>query len=431
MARRRYAPLLWLSLLAAAGSHARHVALRAPPMMWMTWLQYQCAAPPRFNCTAADDICINERLLAGAAATLAAEGYLAAGWDRVLLDDCGVAKARDNATHVLPLDAERFPSGLAGLVAKVQASGLQLGVYTSMSYTTCTARWHFPGSRGFEAVDAAAWAAAGVSFVKADGCGDPAYYAEGYSLMGAALDAQARPIVFSCSWPYYVGGNETGKNWTEFAAAGCATGRSFSDVQCSWNNSVAAIIDHYGDNAPFFQRLARDSGFVVDADELLAGTRGGYAPPNQGDSSQLCLTPDEERSQFAIYAVLALPLQLSANLSAMPAETKAMLLNSEAISVSQDGIVGGLRVSPKGPQEVYARNLSSGGVAVVLFNKAEARANVTVFFADIGLPRLVNAFDLWALTPPCEHAFFYTQEVPPHGTAFARLMPAQQQADLP
>jgi hypothetical protein len=432
LARRALTLLLLLQLAlappAAAGAAlARRAPLLAPPMTWITWLQYQCAAPPSFNCTAADDVCINERLLAGAAQTLAAEGYLAAGWDRVLLDDCGVAHARDPVTHALPLDPLRFPSGLAGLAASVHASGLQLGVYTSMSYTTCTARWHFPGSRGFEAVDAATWAASGVDYVKADGCGDESYYATGYALMGAALDAQAPAITFSCSWPYYVGGNETGKNWSEFVAAGCTTGRSFTDVQCSWNNSVVAVIDHYGDAAAFFQQLSRETGFVVDADALLAGTRGGYAPPNQGDASQLCLTPDEERSQFAVYAILALPLQISNNLSAVPAATKAMLLNAEAIAVSQDGIVGGLRVSPKGMQEVWARNLTGAGggqVAVVLLNKGEAPANITVFFSDVSLPRTVTAIDIWGLTPPCQHENYYTELVPPHGSAFARFVPA-------
>jgi len=394
-------------------------------MSWLTWLQYQCAAPPRFNCSASDDICINERLVASAAEILARDGYLAAGWSRVAIDDCAVAHTRDPVTHALPLDPLRFPSGLDGLAMKVRQAGLQLGVYTSMSYETCTARWHFPGSRGFEAVDAAAWAAAGVDWVKADGCGVESYYATGYGLMGAALAAQSPDMTFSCSWPYYVGGNESLKNWTEFVDAGCTTGRSFTDVQCSWAASVAPIIDHYGDNAPFFQQLARETGFVVDADALLAGTRGGYAPPNQGNSSQLCLTPDEERSQFAIYCILALPLQISANLSAMPPYTKAMLLNTEAIAISQDGVVGGLRVSPKGVTEVFARNLSaSGEVAVVLYNKGEVAANVTVFFADIGMPPLVNAFDLWALTPPCTHQAYYTEIVPPHGTAFARFVPA-------
>ena len=96
-------------------------------------------------------------------------------------------------------------------------------------------------------------------------------------------------------------------------------------------------------------------------------------------------------------------------------------------AVSQDGIVGGLRVSPKGAQEVWARNLTSGGaVAVALFNKGEQPANITVKFSDIGLPALVNAFDLWALTPPCTHEAVFTEEVPPHGTAFARLVPAAE-----
>jgi alpha-galactosidase len=421
--RMKALPYLFV-LLCAVPSAARRAPLRAPFMGWTTWLQYQCAAPPRFNCSAADEICINERLIAGAAATLAAEGYLAAGWSRVVIDDCAVAHARDPATHALPLDPLRFPSGLAGLAAKVHASGLQLGAYTAISYETCTARWHFPGSRGFEAVDAANWAAAGVDFVKADGCGDVGYYATGYALLGEALDAQPQNVTFSCSWPYYVGGAEPSKNWTQFLAAGCTTGRSFFDAQCSWNGSVAATIDHYGDNAPFFQQLARETGFVVDADQLLAGTRGGYAPPNQADSTKLCLTPDEERAQFAIYCILALPLQISANLSTMPPYTKAMLTNAAAIAVSQDGVVGGLRVSPKGATEVYARNLSAGGqVAVVLFNKGEAPANITVAFADVGLPPQVKAFDVWAQTTTTLVGSL-TEEVPPHGAAFARLAPA-------
>lgn len=429
MRARTFHHLQLLLVTAAVSLSLSPSPLRNPFMSWLSWQQYQCAAPPRFNCSDVDDICINERLIVGAAATLKAEGYLDAGWSRVSLDDCGVSHSRDAAPpHALPLDPVRFPSGLAGLAAKVHASGLQLGVYTSESFSTCTARWHFPGSRGFEAVDAAAWAAAGVDYVKADGCGEVSYYPEGYAALGAALDAHS--IALSCSWPYYVGGNESQKNWTQFIAAGCMTGRSFVDVQCSWNESVAVIIDHFGDNAPFFQSLARTMGFVVDADALLAGTRGGYAPPNQGDSTKFCLTPDEERSQFALYAILALPLQISANLSAMPPATKAMLLNREAIAVSQDGIVGGLRVSPKGAQEVWARNLTSGGaVAVVLFNKGEQPANITVRFSDIGLPALVNAFDLWALTPPCTHEAVYTEVVPPHGTAFARLVPAEVRAE--
>lgn len=421
--------LFYLTLLLCAPLYpSRRVLLRSPPMAWTSWLQYQCAAPPHFNCSASDEICINERLIAGAAKTLAAEGYLAAGWNRVVIDDCAVAHVRDPVTHALPLDPLRFPSGLAGLAGLVSGSGLQLGAYTSISYQTCTARWHFPGSRGFEAVDAVTWATAGVSWVKADGCGDSSYYATGYELMGAALESQAPNMTFSCSWPYYVGGNETSKNWTQFLDAGCTTGRSFYDVQCSWNSSVAVIIDHYGDNAPFFQQLARETGFVIDADELLAGTRGGYAPPNQGNSSRLCLTPEEERSQFAVYCILALPLQISANLSTMPPYTKAMLLNTAALAISQDGVVGGLRISPKGATEVYARNLStSGEVAVVLYNKGETPSNITVNFADLSLPQQVKAFDVWAQTPLATQSTLYREEVAPHGTAFLRFSPVNAQ----
>ena len=44
-----------------------------------------------------------------------------------------------------------------------------------------------------------------------DGCGDNGYYPHGYSAMGAALEASGRDIVYSCSWPAYIGSNETEK----------------------------------------------------------------------------------------------------------------------------------------------------------------------------------------------------------------------------
>ena len=417
--------LLLLQLIVLA--QPRAAPLRAPQMGWLTWAQYGCAAPPRFNCTSADDVCINERLLVSAASRLAADGYLAAGYTLVLQDDCAVAHARDPVTHALPLDPERFPKGLVGVAESVHAMGALLGVYTAVAYETCTVRWHNPGSRGFEAVDVATWAAAGVDYLKADGCGDSAYFATGYAALGAAIGEQPRPMAFSCSWPYYIGGNETTKDWAQVLDAGCVTGRSFVDVACSWV-SVSAILDHYGDNGAFFQNLARRSGFVVDADALLVGTRGSYAPPNMGNSSELCLTGDEERSQFAVYAIMALPLLISINFTTIPAASKAVLLNRDAIAISQDGVVGGLRLTPKGATEVWARNLSSGAVAVALLNRGppdDEPQNISVAFRDVGLPGgRAGVFDVWRGADLGAFTGGFSALVPPHGAALLRFSAA-------
>ena len=68
--------------------------------------------------------------------------------------------------------------------------------------------------------------------LKADGCGDPTYYAEGYKRMGAALEASGREIVFSCSWPAYLGTDEATKPFASMIADGCNLWRNYIDV--SW-----------------------------------------------------------------------------------------------------------------------------------------------------------------------------------------------------
>ena len=73
-------------------------------------------------------------------------------------------------------------------------------------------------------VDANTFAAWGVDFLKVDGCNQiSSYYAIGYPLMGAALEASGRGIAYSCSWPDYwmdhVHGNITSVDWGATRAA--------------------------------------------------------------------------------------------------------------------------------------------------------------------------------------------------------------------
>jgi alpha-galactosidase len=342
--------------------------LARPFMGWMAWDQFRCSV----NCNAtAPTGCVNLRLFTDHARLMAEGGYLAAGYSRVHLDDCGVARARDNVTGVLPLDPVRFPGDLAALSAGVAAWGVGLGVYTAISATTCEG---YPGSRGYEAVDAAHWAANNVTAVKADGCGDPTYFPVGYPLLGAALAAQppgggTQPLMYSCSWPAYDGAVETSKNWSAYAAAGCVTGRTYADMQCAWDSPpplggtpLRPILDHYGNYSGYLQAVTAATGFVMDGDQLVAGA-------TNPDTGGPCFTVDEEATQLALWAVLALPLVMGNDLRIIRPESAALLLNARVIAVNQDGVVGGRRLSPLGRQEVWARNLTNGSVAVALFNK--------------------------------------------------------------
>ena len=62
-------------------------------------------------------------------------------------------------------------------------------------------------------------------------CGLVCADAAGYPKMGHALQSSGRDIVYSCSWPAYLGSNETEKPFAAMIAAGCNLWRNWHDIQ--------------------------------------------------------------------------------------------------------------------------------------------------------------------------------------------------------
>ena len=81
------------------------------------------------------------------------------------------------------------------------------------------------------------------SYLKVDGCGDNSYYPQGYNAMGAALEASGRDVVYSCSWPAYIGDDESVKPFNTFIMDGCNLWRNWNDIQCD-AGSLLSIVDH-------------------------------------------------------------------------------------------------------------------------------------------------------------------------------------------
>ncbi len=128
----------------------------------------------------------------------------------------------------------------------------------------------FPGSKGFEKVDANTFASWGVDYLKLDGCyNNESGFATGYPAMGAALQGSGRNITYSCSWPVssassarttrrngrqyhamflcmcnrqaYLGGNESEKPWAAMIAAGCNSWRNWEDIDCGVSDPKAHV----------------------------------------------------------------------------------------------------------------------------------------------------------------------------------------------
>ena len=144
------------------------------------------------------------------------------------MDDCWEEKnpPRDPTTKELRADTKRFPSGMKALGDYVHAKNLSYAIYTAESTETCGG---YPASANYEVLDANTFASWEVDYIKVDGCGDNAYYPGGYKAMGAALEATGREIVYSCSWPAYIGDDESVKPFNTFIMDGCNLWRNWDD----------------------------------------------------------------------------------------------------------------------------------------------------------------------------------------------------------
>jgi len=323
-----------------------------PPMGWMSWERFRCQT----DCKNHPTECINEKLYMEIADHLAADGFLDAGYKSVSIDDCWENKspARDSQGKLAP-DPSRFPSGFKALGDYMHAKGVSFGIYSDEGTKTCGG---YPGSKGYEEIDAKTFAEWGVDYLKLDGCyNDKPGYAVGYPAMGTALQKSGRNITYSCSWPAYLGGNETAKPWADMIQAGCNLWRNWHDINNSWE-SLVSIINHWGDYGESLQAAA-GPGHWNDPDMVLIGD----------DHYNKLLSVDQAQTQMSIWSIMASPLIMAADLRSIKSEYKAILLNKEVIAVDQDKLgKAGLRVTPKGDQEVWARELHDG-IAVVLFNK--------------------------------------------------------------
>jgi hypothetical protein len=96
-------------------------------------------------------------------------GFKDAGYEYVVLDDCwSEMKGRDPVTSRLVPNLTKFPDGMSGTADQVHDLGLKYGMYSSAGTMTCG---RYPGSLGYEAIDAATFAEWGVDYLKVRKCG--------------------------------------------------------------------------------------------------------------------------------------------------------------------------------------------------------------------------------------------------------------------
>ncbi|MGI5236937.1 NPCBM/NEW2 domain-containing protein [Dactylosporangium sp. CA-139066] len=365
---------------AAAAATPQPGPLTAPVMGWNSW--------NRFGCN------IDENLIKATADAMVSTGLRDAGYTYVDIDDCWMASTRDAQGRLRP-DPTRFPGGIAAIADYVHARGLKLGIYSSAGTATCQG---LPASLDHETTDAQTWASWGVDLLKYDNCnnqGRPAY--DRYKAMGDALKATGRQIVYSlCNWgddePWIFGPNVGGSSW-----------RTTGDISANWG-SVTSILDQQAGLEPFARK-----GYFNDPDMLEVGNGS--------------LTQDENVAHFSLWSLLSAPLLLGNDLRSVSAATLNVLRNPDVIAVNRDWAGSqGRRIADAGDQEVWAKPMSDGSVAVVLLNRGGGTATVSTTAAELGLggSSSYTTKNLWTGATGST-AGALSASVPSHGVAMFRV----------
>lgn len=318
-----------------------------PTMGWLHWERFMCNT----DCDADPDNCISERLFMQMADVMVKEGWKEAGYEYVCIDDCWPSKQRD-AKGRLQADPKRFPSGIKKLADYVHSKGLKLGIYADLGSLTCGG---YPGSLGHHEIDAQTFADWDVDLLKYDGCYlDWKLVEEGYRNMSKALNKTGKSILYSCEWPLYV--------WPyakpDYAAIRetCNHWRNYADVYDSWS-SIKSILDWSADHQDIIVSSAGPGGWN-DPDMLVIGNFG--------------LSPDQEETQMALWAIMAAPLIMSNDLRDINPRSKALLQNKYVIAINQDSLgKQGCRMSKGNDFEVWERPLAENRRAIAIFNKQE------------------------------------------------------------
>jgi len=397
--------VLFASALAAppaeADSSYNGLAL-TPPMGFNNWQHYRCD--------------ITEQIIVDNAKALVSTGLAKHGYNYVNVDDCWMKHERD-ADGVLRASPATFPHGIKWLADYVHGLGLKFGIYQDGGYQTCGG---FPGMYGHIKTDADTFASWGVDYLKLDYCYQPTDQYPGktaaevakivYSDVSQALLDTHRPIVFSESAPAYY--CCSGQDFTDIMSWIGHTGnlwRFGSDIQPSWSS----VLTNYSEgNTPGLASYA-GPGHWNDADMLLAGTAGTSAV--------------EQQSQFSLWAIMASPLLLSADIGAMSRQTVAMLSNEDVLAIDQDRLgAQGTIVQGSAEADVLARPLANGDVAVALFNKSAVARNISVTAKTAGLPsaKSYQVNDLWS-HQSTETTGVIAADVPSHGVALYRVRAAR------
>ncbi len=374
-----------------------HKLALTPPMGWNSW-----------NCWAGavDDSKVRASTDAMLTSTLAAHGF-----QYINIDDTWEGKRDENGEI---LTNTKFPD-MKALADYVHSKGLKLGIYSSPGPKTCAG---FEASFKHEDQDAKTYARWGIDYLKHDWCsytevatGDGLdRLQKPYHWMRDALDKSDRDIVYSlCQYGM-------GDVWKWGTDVGGNCWRTTGDINDSWNSLHGIYASQNG-----HEKFA-GPGHWNDPDMLVVG-KVGWGPSLHPTH----LKPNEQLLHISMWSMLSSPLLIGCDMSALDKFTVDLLSNDEVLDINQDplGKPAG-RVAMTGDQEVWARPLFDGTMAVALVNSGPEETAITSQWSDLGIKGAQPVRDLWLHKNVGSFDGSYTVKVPAHGVVLLKVGKAKK-----
>nr|WP_245665883.1 cellulose binding domain-containing protein [Actinoplanes subtropicus] len=371
-------------------------------MGWNSWNTFGCN--------------INETLIRQMADAIVSSGMSDLGYKYVVVDDCWFNRNRDSSGN-LQGDPSRFPSGMKALGDYLHGKGLKFGIYEVPVTKTCAqGTGGYPGStgsQGHEAQDARQFAAWGVDYLKYDYCSGSGTINDQvttFAKMRDALAATGRPIVYSINPNSFHCCTGPQRNWGDVANMW----RTTEDITNKWDT---------GQTNGYPMGIQN----IVNITVPLAGNArpGAFNDPDMMEVGRGGLTDTEQRSHFALWAMMASPLIAGNDIRSMTSATQTILKNADLIAIDQDSLATqATQVSNDGSRRVLAKKLANGDVAVALFNQSGSTTTISTTAATIGMSgSSFTLRDVWSNATSTTTGTI-SASVPSHGTVVYRVSSA-------
>ena len=392
---------------------ARPIAVPPPPMGWSSWNS--------FSNTVDSQVIMNQ------AKAMSTNGMKAAGYQYINIDEGWWLGQRDADGNII-VDPKAWPAiadgeqpgDMANIVRYIHGLGLKAGIYTDAGRDGCSTvgpdlgpSYPNTGSEGHYDQDFLQFAKWGFDYVKVDWCGgdkenlDPAIqYAEIARAIQRAEAISGHHLYYSiCNW-----GKQSPHTWAP------NIGGISADIWRTGGDIVDPIVagTKNADRKAKFKEVLREfdqaqhpeaqhTGFYNDPDMMVVGMPG--------------LSDQESRAHMSLWALSGGPLLVGADLTTLSPAALAILTNMDILRIDQDPLgLQSVKISESGPGlEVWAKPLSTiGERAVLLLNRTEAPASISVRWSDLGLrgDSEVSVKDAWTQSELGEFSSEYSAPVP-------------------